>query len=168
MREKICYQPIGIIHTPFHDPAGMPIQPVGGEEITGTIEVFSDFAAGLKDIEGFTRIILVYHFHRSTASRLEVVPFLDTRPHGVFATRAPGRPNPIGFSIVQLLKREGSCLLVSGIDILDGTPLLDIKPYVPLCDAFTNGRTGWFPKAPSRVNHARSDDRFTGPVDNVI
>ena len=160
MGEKICYQPIGVIHTPFHDPAAMPIQPIGGEEITGTIEIFSDFTPGMKDIDGFSRIILVYHFHRSTASRLEVVPFLDTRPYGVFATRAPARPNPVGISVVRLIKREGSCLSISGIDIVDGTPLLDIKPYVPLCDAFTNGRTGWFPTDCGRVNRARSDDWF--------
>lgn len=160
MGEKICYQPIGIIHTPFHDPAAMPIQPAGGESITGTVEVYPDYAAGLKDIEGFSRIILVYHFHRSSAFELEVVPFLDTRPHGIFATRAPNRPNPVGISVVRLIKREGSCLSISGIDIVDGTPLLDIKPYIPGCDAFTSGRTGWFPTDPSRVNHARSDDRF--------
>lgn len=160
MREKICYKPIGVIRTPFRSPEGMPIQPAGGEDITGTVEIFPEFAPGLRDIEGFTRIVLIYHFHQSNDCSLEVIPFLDTRPHGIFATRAPSRPNPIGFSIVELLEREGSRLLVSGIDILDGTPLLDIKPYIPGCDAFTGGKAGWFPADPGHFNHTRSDDRF--------
>jgi tRNA (Thr-GGU) A37 N-methylase len=84
MKKKICYQPIGVIHTPFHDPAGMPIQPVGGKEITGTVEVYPEFTDGLMDIEGFSRIILIYYFHRSSDFRLQLVPFLDTQPHGVF------------------------------------------------------------------------------------
>lgn len=160
MRERICYKPIGVIRTPFENPEGMPIQPAGGEDITGTVEIFPEFARGLRDIEGFTRIVLIYHFHQSNDCSLEVIPFLDTRPHGIFATRAPSRPNPIGFSIVELLEREGSRLLVSGIDILDGTPLLDIKPYIPGCDAFTGGKAGWFPADPGHFNRTRSDDRF--------
>lgn len=162
MKKQICYQPIGVIRTPFKDPAGMPIQPVGGEAISGTIEVSPEYADGLKDIEGFSRIILIYHFHRSGNCRLQVVPFLDTRPHGVFSTRAPNRPNPIGVSVVSLLRREDTCLHISGVDMLDGTPLLDIKPYLPECDAFFSERTGWFPRGDSRFVKARSDDRFSG------
>ena len=162
MTNKICFQPIGIIHTPFHDPAGMPIQPAGGEDIPGTVEVYREFSDGLMDIEGFSRIILLYHFHRSGTCRLQVIPFLDPRPHGVFSTRAPNRPNPIGISIVSLLSRENTCLHISGVDMLDGTPLLDIKPYIPECDAFFSGRTGWFPAGNSRFVTARSDDRFSG------
>jgi len=162
MRKRIYYEVIGVIHTPFHDVAGMPIQPVGGREISGTVEVFPEFSGGLMDIEGFTRIILIYHFHRSGKYTLQPVPFLDTVPHGVFSTRAPNRPNPIGLSVVTLLKREGNCLQVSGIDILDGTPLLDIKPYLPDCDAFFSEKTGWFPGGNSCLTSTLSDDRFSG------
>ncbi|MDD1711310.1 MAG: tRNA (N6-threonylcarbamoyladenosine(37)-N6)-methyltransferase TrmO [Methanoregulaceae archaeon] len=162
MRESIVFQPIGIIHTPFLDPAGMPIQPAGGREITGTLEIFPEFADGLMDIEGFSRIILIYHFHRSGMCRLHLVPFLDTQPHGVFSTRAPNRPNPIGISIVSLIGRDGPCLQISGVDMLDGTPLLDIKPYLPECDAFCSERTGWFPSKESCFSTTLSDDRFSG------
>jgi len=162
MNKKICYQPIGVIHTPFHDPVGMPIQPVGGKEITGTVEVYPEFTDGLMDIEGFSRIILIYDFHLSGDCRLQLVPFLDTLPHGVFSTRAPNRPNSIGISVVYLLKREGNCLYISGVDMLDGTPLLDIKPYLPECDAFFCERTGWFPGGDSCFITSRSDDRFSG------
>jgi tRNA-Thr(GGU) m(6)t(6)A37 methyltransferase TsaA len=162
MREPICYQPIGVIHTPFHDPAGMPIQPAGGEGVRGIITVYPEFAEGLLDIEGFSKIILIYHFHRSGKCMLYLVPFLDTRPHGVFSTRAPNRPNPIGVSIVSLLRKEDTSLHISGVDMLDGTPLLDIKPYLPECDAFSCERTGWFPRGDSCFVTVRSDDRFSG------
>lgn len=162
MKKRICYHPIGIIHTPYQDPAGMPIQPVGGEEITGTVEIFPEFTDGLLDIGGFSRIILIYQFHRSCDCRLQLVPFLDTVPHGVFSTRAPSRPNSIGFSVVCLHQVEGNCLIISGVDMLDGTPLLDIKPYLPYCDAFVCERTGWFPSSDDRFTTARSDRRFSG------
>lgn len=162
MREKIWFTPIGMIHTPFQDPAGMPIQPAGGSGITGTVEIYPEFAEGLMDIEGFSRIMLIYHFHRSGPCLLQLVPFLDTRPHGVFSTRAPNRPNPIGISIVSLLGREDTCLQISGVDMLDCTPLLDIKPYLPECDAFCSERTGWFPTRGSCFSTTRSDDRFSG------
>lgn len=161
MRKKICYQAIGVIHTPFHHVAGMPIQVVGAKEITGTVEVFPEFSDALLDIEGFSRIILIYHFHRSAICILQPVPFLDTLPHGVFSTRAPNRPNPIGLSVVTLLKREGNCLQINGVDMLDGTPLLDIKPYLPEFDAFLCERTGWFPRGDSRIITTLSDDRFS-------
>jgi tRNA-Thr(GGU) m(6)t(6)A37 methyltransferase TsaA len=162
MKQKICYEPIGIIHTPFHDPVGMPIQPVAGDGITAKVEVYPQFSDGLKDIEGFSRIILIYHFHGSGNYRLQVIPFLDTHPHGVFSTRAPNRPNPVGFSVVSLTRREGNCLYIRGVDILDRTPLLDIKPYLPECDAFINEKTGWFPKGTSCFTNKRSDERFSG------
>ena len=162
MRQKIWFEPIGIIHTPFAEPTGMPIQPAGGREITGTVEIYPEFADGLMDIEGFSRIMLIYHFHRSRTCRLQLVPFLDTRPHGVFSTRAPNRPNPIGISIVSLMGREGTCLQISGVDMLDETPLLDIKPYLPECDAFCSERTGWFPSEGAHFTTTRSDDRFSG------
>lgn len=162
MRNEICFHPIGVIHTPFQDPVGMPIQPAGGVDVTGNVEVYPEFSDGLMDIEGFSRIMLIYHFHRSGPCRLHVTPFLDPRPHGVFSTRAPNRPNPIGISIVSLLIREGTRLSISGVDMLDGTPLLDIKPYLPACDAFSSERTGWFPDGDSRFVTTRSDDRFSG------
>ena len=125
------YQPIGIIHTPFSRPEGMPIQPAGAVGITGSVEVLEQFRPGLKDLDGFSHIILLYQFHRSQGFSLEIVPFLDSKPRGVFATRAPKRPNPIGLSVVHLLRIEHNILYIENVDILDRTPLLDIKPYIP-------------------------------------
>ncbi len=157
--DTISYTPIGVIHTPFRDPAGMPIQPRSAGGITGTVEIYPDYTAGLKDLDGFSRIILVYHFNRCTGWSAELVPFLDTRPRGVFSTRAPRRPNPIGISIVRLIGIEGHILTIEGVDMLDGTPLLDIKPYIPGLDAYCEEKTGWFPEHPDLI-HARSDSRF--------
>lgn len=152
--------PIGIIHTPFRQLEGMPIQPAGAVGVKGTVKVFEEFRAGLKDLDGFSHIILIYVFHRSQGFELEVVPFLDTQPHGLFATRAPRRPNPIGLSTVQLDRIENGHLLVQNVDILDGTPLLDIKPYVPEFDSHTEIRTGWLEQARKTVANRKSDDRF--------
>ncbi|MGD9105910.1 MAG: tRNA (N6-threonylcarbamoyladenosine(37)-N6)-methyltransferase TrmO [Desulfobacterales bacterium] len=157
---KIKFTPIGIIHSPFMEPEGMPIQPVGATGVKGTVEVFEDFQPGLKDLDGFSHIILLYHFHRSQGFNLHVVPFMDSEPRGLFATRAPKRPNPIGFSVVQLDKIEEGVLYIQAVDILDGTPLLDIKPYVPEFDAQVEVRTGWFEKAMKTVSSRKSDDRF--------
>ena len=156
----ISYRPIGIIHSPFEGIEDVPIQPVAAAGIHGTIEVFAEFAAGLKDLEGFSHIILLYHFHRVTQVRLTVIPFLDREPRGVFATRAPSRPNHIGLSIVRLLGIEGNVLQIENVDILDGTPLLDIKPYVPKFDHHEVERMGWLENAGSNVKEMRSDDRF--------
>jgi tRNA-Thr(GGU) m(6)t(6)A37 methyltransferase TsaA len=152
--------PIGIIHTPFRQLEGMPIQPAGAVGVKGTVKVFEEFRAGLKDLDGFSHIILIYVFHRSQGFELEVVPFLDTQPRGLFATRAPRRPNPIGLSTVQLDRIENGHLLVQNVDILDGTPLLDIKPYVPEFDSHTEIRTGWLEQARKTVANRKSDDRF--------
>jgi tRNA-Thr(GGU) m(6)t(6)A37 methyltransferase TsaA len=152
--------PIGIVHTPFRQLEGMPIQPAGAVGVTGTVEVFEEFRAGLKDLDGFSHIILIYVFHRSQGFNLEVVPFLDTQPRGLFATRAPRRPNPIGLSTVQLDRIENGHLLVRNVDMLDGTPLLDIKPYVPEFDSHTEIRTGWLEQAGKTVANRKSDDRF--------
>jgi len=138
----------------------MPIQPAGGAGIKGTVDVFEDFRPGLRDLDGFSHIILLYHFHRSEGFSLHVVPFLDTVPRGLFATRAPKRPNPIGLSIVQLDKLEDGVLHIQNVDILDGTPLLDIKPYVSEFDAQLNVRAGWLEKARETVSSKKSDDRF--------
>jgi len=157
---KIEFNPIGVIHSPFSDPQGMPIQPAGAEGVTGTVEVFEEFRSGLKDLDGFSHVILLYHFHRSRGFRLHVVPFMDSRERGVFAPRAPKRPNAIGLSVVRLNRIEDRILHVENLDVLDGTPLLDIKPYVPEFDAQDEARTGWLETARKTVSEKKSDDRF--------
>jgi tRNA-Thr(GGU) m(6)t(6)A37 methyltransferase TsaA len=152
--------PIGIIHTPFRQLEGMPIQPAGAAGVKGTVEVYEKFRSGLKDLNGFSHIILLYLFHRSQGFKLEVVPYMDTQPRGLFATRAPKRPNPIGLSTVQLDRIENGNLHVRNTDILDGTPLLDIKPYVPEFDNYAQIRTGWLEHARKTVDDRRSDERF--------
>jgi tRNA-Thr(GGU) m(6)t(6)A37 methyltransferase TsaA len=139
--ELIC-RPIGIIHSPFRERGGMPIQ-AALSDAEGTVEVYPDYAAGLADVEGFSHLTLVYWFHLSDGYRLSVRPFLDQVQRGLFATRFPGRPNPIGISTVELLAREGNRLLVRGVDVLDGTPLLDLKPFVPAFDHRDETRVGW-------------------------
>lgn len=154
------FKPIGIIHTPFTDPAGMPIQPAGATGVQGTVEVFEEFQPGLKDLDGFSHIVLLYVFHRSVDYNLLLVPFMDTRLRGVFATRAPKRPNPLGLSVVQLDAVEEGILYIQNVDILDGTPLLDIKPYVPEFDSPVQFRTGWLEEARKTVDRRQSDERF--------
>ncbi len=157
---KITYTPIGIIHSPFLHKADMPIQPTGAAGVNGTVELFKEFNDGLADLDGFSHIILLYHFHRSEEFKLQVVPFMDTEPRGLFSTRAPKRPNPIGLSIVQLERIENNTLHIRNIDVLDGTPLLDIKPYIPEFDAQDKVRTGWFKQSRETVSQYRSDERF--------
>jgi tRNA (adenine37-N6)-methyltransferase len=137
-------KPVGIIHTPHKSKEETPVQGAFHPDAPGSVELFPQYAEGLKDIELFSHIVLVYHFDR--AGRVELVrkPFLDDVPHGIFATRHPCRPNGIGISTVRLLGCEGNVLRVSGIDVLDGTPLLDIKPYVPRFDSFPDASEGWF------------------------
>jgi len=149
-----------MIHSPFTDIGGMPIQPTGAAGIRGTVEVFPEFAEGLKDLDGFSHIILLYHFNRVQGAKLIVTPFMDSRPHGVFATRAPKRPNPIGLSVVRLLGIEQNILHIENVDILDGTPLLDIKPYVPDFDQPQVARVGWLEQAKGKVQSKKSDSRF--------
>ena len=153
-------EPIGIIHTPFTKPEGMPIHPKGAAGVRATIELFDEYHAGLKDLDGFSHIILLYHFHLSHGFNLQVVPFMDSELRGLFATRAPKRPNPIGISVVQLDKIENGVLHIQNIDIMDGTPLLDIKPYVPEFDSPQDIRTGWLGQARKTVLGRKSDDRF--------
>ena len=154
------FTPIGIIHTPFVKLEDMPIQPSGAASIKGTVEVFADYRPGLKDLDGFSHIILLYHFHLSHSFNLQVVPFLDTEPHGIFATRAPKRPNPIGLSIVKLDRVEDGVLHIQNVDVIDGTPLLDIKPYAPVFDAQVDVRTGWLEQSGNAVTNKKSDERF--------
>ena len=155
---KIEYQPIGVIHTPFKQRQGMPIQPSRGRGVRGIVEVAPEYANGLADLEGFSHIVLIYHFHRSQGFDLRVTPFLDTEKRGLFATRAPRRPNAIGLSVVRLLGIEGNRIEVQNLDILDGTPLLDIKPYVTEFDHRTEVREGWLEGVKDR--NVNSDDRF--------
>jgi tRNA-Thr(GGU) m(6)t(6)A37 methyltransferase TsaA len=154
-------KPIGIIHTPFTDLAGMPIQPAGAAGVKGEVEVFEEYRAGLKDLDGFSHIVLLYAFHRSEGFKLQVVPFMDREPRGLFATRAPKRPNPIGLSVVRLDRIDHGILHVQNVDMLDGTPLLDIKPYVPEFDSHSHVRSGWLEHARKTVGRRRSDGRFT-------
>jgi len=160
LNEEIVYKPIGVIRTPFKSPVGVPIQPSAGKGIKGLVEVFPEYIEGLKDLEGFSHIILIYHFHLVKKSLLRVIPYMDDEPRGVFATRAPARPNPIGISIVKLIKIEKNKLYVEDIDIVDGTPLLDIKPYVPEFDYRPKVRIGWLEKRVKKLKEMRNDGRF--------
>jgi tRNA-Thr(GGU) m(6)t(6)A37 methyltransferase TsaA len=155
---KLELTSIGVIHSPHREATGTPIQPRWAAGVQGTVEVLPQFAPGLRDLDGFERIWLLFWCDRAREARLEVVPYRDTQTRGVFATRAPSRPNPIGLSCVRLLTVEGACLRVAELDVLDGTPLLDIKPYVPDCDVFPVARIGWW--ASARLE-ATADARFT-------
>jgi len=139
----IHYRPIGVIHSAHLEQGKTPIQPVFAQDCNGIVELFPEYETGLSDLEGFSHLILIYHFHRAPAVHLRVKPFLLDVEKGLFATRAPGRPNPIGLSIVKLDRREGCLLHISGVDTLDGTPLLDIKPYVSRFDCKAGVRCGW-------------------------
>jgi len=158
--KEITFKPIGIIHTPFKEPKGTPIQPASGKGVAGTVEVFDEFAKGLKDLEGFSHITLIYHFHLSRTSKLLVTPFMDDKQRGVFATRAPTRPNPIGVSVVCLVRIQGRVLHIQDVDIVDGTPLLDIKPYVPGFDQREVWKTGWLEKKMHNLPSSKDDGRF--------
>jgi tRNA (adenine37-N6)-methyltransferase len=158
--KKIVYQPIGTIHSPFQTIQGMPIQPAGAKGVQGTVEINPEYVDGLQDIEGFSHIILIYHFHLSKGYSLKVKPFLDENLRGVFATRAPKRPNPIGISVVRLLKLEKNILYIEDVDIVDGTPLLDIKPYVPEFDVQKVEKIGWLSQKIKKARRVKSDKRF--------
>ena len=155
---SITMQVIGIIHSPFLEAAGTPIQTVYGSGVEGKILLNDFFAPALEDIEGFERIWLIYWMDRTGPFNPKVLPYRDTVEHGLFATRSPNRPNPVGMSVVRFLRREGAILFIADMDILDGTPLLDIKPYVPEFDCHPNSRAGWFDKA--GVDRRVADGRF--------
>ena len=157
---EIRYRPIGVIHSPFKQTKGMPIQPAGARGVAGTVEVIPEYGDGLKDLDGFSHIFLLYHFHLSQGYSLRVKPYLDDSLRGVFATRAPRRPNAIGISVVRLVGIEGCTLHIEDLDIADSTPLLDIKPYVPEFDSREVERTGWLAGKAERVAEVGADERF--------
>ena len=157
----IVYQPIGVIHSPFPEQEGMPIQPAGAQGTPGWIEINDDYKEGLRDLGGFSHIILLYHFHLSDGYDLEVKPFLDNTKRGLFATRVPRRPNPIGLSVVKIIGIAGKTIKIENIDVVDGTPLLDIKPYVPAFDIIAEATSGWVQGKKERVRDVRADDRFS-------
>jgi tRNA-Thr(GGU) m(6)t(6)A37 methyltransferase TsaA len=140
---EFTLSPIGVIRSPFTDKSQTPIQPSRSQAV-GQVEVYPEFAEGLQDVEGLSHIILLYVFHCSSSYTLRVKPFLDDQWRGLFATRYPCRPNPIGLSVVRLLTRRDNVLEIEGVDVLDGTPLLDVKPYVPEFDVRAEVRTGWY------------------------
>lgn len=161
MTRELKIEPIGVIETPFGKPAGTPIQSVRAKGARGRVRVDPRYCAALKDIAGFERIWLLYWLHQAPEPRLCLTPFLDIHEHGVFATRAPARPCPIGISAVRLLgAHEDGVLDVADVDMIDGTPLLDIKPYVPEFDSHPNSRAGWFDEVTSR--RCLADGRFDG------
>ena len=157
---NINYSPIGYVHSPIKNAEGSPIQSVGADNITGFIELDYSLIDGLKDLDGFSHIIVLYHFHKSKAPQLLCKPFLDNIEHGIFAIRGPNRPNAIGFSIVSNIKIEDNKIHIGNVDILDGTPVLDIKPYVHEFDCLTNTISGWLEKNAKRSKTIHSDDRF--------
>ncbi len=159
-RTDILYHPIGVIRTPWTSVENAPIQPAGARDIEGTIEIKEIYLEGLRDLDGFSHILLVYHLHQAGEALLTVTPFLDTRPHGLFATRAPRRPNPIGISVVRLSHIEGVTLNILDVDMLDGTPLLDIKPVTREFDGIPTARDGWLSETQNQVSRIRSDNRF--------
>ena len=151
---------IGVIHTPHKDPKGTPIQPIGATNIEGIIELQPKYIEGLKDLDGFSHIILLYHFHKSKQYNLKVKPYMDQEQRGLFATRYPARPNPIGISVVRLSKITGNRLYILDVDMLDGTPLLDIKPFIPEIDNRENARIGWLENRVHKMSETKSDGRI--------
>jgi tRNA-Thr(GGU) m(6)t(6)A37 methyltransferase TsaA len=152
--------PIGVIHSPFCTIEDMPIQPKGVANLEGFLEIDEVYADGLKDLDGFSHIYLIYSFHQVSRTALHVTPFMDTVERGVFATRSPLRPNHIGISIVRVLRVEGNKIYIKGVDVLNETPLLDVKPYIEQFDSVEESRSGWMKATKTEVELKRSDDRF--------
>ena len=154
------FKSIGIVHSPFKEPKNVPIQASASKGIEGTLEIYPEYVEGLQDLEGFSHLILLYNFHLVKNCSLIVKPFLDDKIHGVFATRSPARPNRIGISTVFLTKIENNILHIQDVDIIDGTPLLDIKPYVPEFDCRRTSKIGWFSDKISKLKTTKDDGRF--------
>lgn len=159
--KDIVYQPIGIIRSPHKQASGTPIQPTAAQDIQGQIEIYPEYVDGLQDVDGFSYLILLYHFDRVRDYHLRVKPFLDDKVRGVFSTRAPSRPNPIGLSVVKLVRIVGNCLEITGVDVLDGTPLLDLKPYVDRFDVRLSERQGWLAENLKNLDSTSDDGRFS-------
>ncbi len=160
---QITLEPVAVIHSPFCKLVNMPVQPKGARECYATIEFDKKYEEGLKDLDGFSHVYLIYYFHKVKEPKLRVVPFNDKThtPRGVFATRTPMHPNSIGLSVVELVSVEGNVVTIKGVDVLDGTPLLDIKPYIENFDKVEGEvRSGWMKADPDEVRRKRSDDRF--------
>ncbi len=157
---KVEYHPIGYIKSPIVSPQDAPIQPTGARDITGQIVIDEQYSAGLQDLAGFSHIIVLYHLHKHKPYKLVCKPFLDDVEHGVFAIRAPNRPNPIGLSVVRLTKIVDNVVYISDVDMIDGTPVLDIKPYVPKFDAYPEAKVGWLEQKAAKSEHYKSDNRF--------
>ncbi len=161
--EPVTFRPIGLIRTPFTELAGMPIQAAGATGVAGRIELLAELAPAIVDLDEFSHLTLIYHLHLAREPRLSVVPFLDDREHGIFATRSPARPNPIGLSTVRLVSVDGCTLHVEDVDMLDGSPLLDVKPYLPDFDDRPGARVGWFAGRLAGMATTVSDLRFADP-----
>jgi tRNA-Thr(GGU) m(6)t(6)A37 methyltransferase TsaA len=157
---EIVLQPIGVIRSPFEKLEDMPIQPAGSHATVGSLELYPHYQGGLQDLDGFSHIYVIYHFHKTTDWQERVIPFMDSQERGIFATRAPARPNPIGLSVMQILEISGSRVQVRNVDVLDGTPLLDIKPYVPQFDQVADAKIGWLKGNIDRLDMTSSDKRF--------
>jgi tRNA-Thr(GGU) m(6)t(6)A37 methyltransferase TsaA len=158
---EVRYKPIGVVHSPFKVPQNVPIQAAAAKGIKGSVELTQEYVEGLKDLEGFSHIILICHFHRSKPYSLLVKPYLGENLRGLFSTRAPSRPNPIGLSIVRLTRVEKNILYIQDVDIIDGTPVLDIKPYVPRFDQRDTTKIGWLEKSINKMASISDDGRFT-------
>jgi len=141
--EEIKLNPIGVVHSPFKEPSGVPKDSIDGMNYQGTVEIFPQYKDGLKDLDGFSHIIILFYFHKSEYYHLISKPYLDDHPRGVFATRSPHRPNLIGLSVVKLLRIDENIIYVRGIDMIEGTPVLDIKPYIPEFESNEGIIIGW-------------------------
>lgn len=159
----IVLRPIGVIHSPHKQAEETPVQPAFAEGVRAQVAVFPEYHEGLRDLETYSHIFLIYHFHQAPAPELTVTPYLQDTPRGLFATRAPCRPNPIGLSLVRLLKIENGVLHIEDVDVLDGTPLLDIKPYISRFDSCEGARCGWQDQVDDSTARARGRRRFRGP-----
>ncbi|NCO54168.1 MAG: tRNA (N6-threonylcarbamoyladenosine(37)-N6)-methyltransferase TrmO [Bacteroidetes bacterium CG02_land_8_20_14_3_00_31_25] len=157
---EITFKPIGIIYSPFKTIENIPIQNIGAKGVKGTIEIFKEFVTGLKDLDGFSHLILIYHLHKVIHDSLLVKPFLDTVEHGIFATRSPVRPNPIGLTVVKLIEIKNNLITIENLDILYETPLLDIKPFLPMIDDTKDIRIGWLTGKIEQFEIKKSDNRF--------
>ena len=160
MNKQIIYKPIGTIFSPFNTIEGVPIQPAGAKGIIGKVELNKKYSEGLKSLDGFSHIILIYHFHLTGRSKLKVIPFMDIEEHGIFATRAPQRPNTIGISVVRIISVKANIITVENIDVVNGTPLLDIKPYISRFDNVLDEKNGWYSINGNDIKKIRADSRF--------